>query len=227
MRVGAFIQARMSSSRFPGKVLAPLNGRPIILYSVERARAALNRDDVFVLTSDAESDDPLANYLEHMGIPVVRGPLDDVFDRFRRGLARANFDWFFRISADSPLLRPDLMTSMQRQVGSPNIDLVSNVVRRTFPRGHSMELIRSKTFLALDDTELSGSDREHVTPVFYRFPDRYGIVSFEMAGTGYGGSGYAVDTIDDLKRLEELVRAGGDSSFPPYEILNPRTEGAS
>jgi spore coat polysaccharide biosynthesis protein SpsF len=227
MRVGAFIQARMNSSRFPGKVLAPLNGRPIILHSVERARTALTRDDVFVLTSEAESDDPLASYLEYKRIPVVRGPLDDVIERFRRGLAHTNFDWFFRISGDSPLLRPDLMTSMQRQAGFPNIDLVSNVVRRTFPRGHSMELIRSKPFLALDDKELSASDREHVTPVFYRFPDRYGIVSFEMAGSGYGGSGYAVDTIDDLKRLEELERAGVDSSFPPYEILNSRTQDAS
>lgn len=227
MRVGAFIQARMSSERFPGKVLAPLNGRPIILHSVERARAALNRDDVFVLTSEEESDDPLASFLEHKGIPVFRGPLDDVIERFRRGLAHAKFDWFFRISGDSPLLRPDLMTSMQSETGSPNVDLVSNVVRRTFPRGHSMELIRSETFLALDDAELSSSDREHVTPVFYRFPDRYGIVSFEMAGSGYGASGYAVDTIDDLKRLEELERTGGDSSFPPYEILRGRARGTS
>jgi spore coat polysaccharide biosynthesis protein SpsF len=221
MRIGAFIQARMSSSRFPGKVLAPLNGQPIILHAVERVCAALNRENVIVLTSEAESDDPLVHYLDDKRIAVVRGPLDDVIGRFRRGLARANFDWFFRVTADSPLLRPDLMSSMRNHAGLPDVDLISNVVRRTFPRGHSMELIRSETFLALDDADLSASDREHVTSVFYRFPDRYKIVSFEMNGSGYGGAGYAVDTIDDLKRLEALMRAGGDSSFPPYEIRMP------
>jgi spore coat polysaccharide biosynthesis protein SpsF len=226
MRIGAFIQARMSSSRFPGKVLASMNGQPIILHAVERARTVLGRDDVIVLTSDAESDDPLVSYLDEKKILVVRGPLNDVVERFRRGLATADVDWFFRISGDSPLLRPDLMSSMRRYA-SPGVDLISNVVRRTFPRGHSMELVRSETFLALDDADLTESDREHVTPIFYRFPDRYKIVSFEMDGAGYGGAGYAVDTIDDLKRLEELLRTGGDSGFPAYEVRVPEPRAAS
>jgi spore coat polysaccharide biosynthesis protein SpsF len=191
------------------------------MHTVQRVCAALDRENVIVLTSEAESDDPLVHYLDDRRVAVVRGPLDDVIARFRCGLARASFDWFFRVSADSPLLRSDLITSMGKHAGLPGVDLVSNVVRRTFPRGHSMELIRSETFLGLDDASLSASDREHVTTVFYRFPDRYKIVSFEMNGSGYGEAGYAVDTIDDLKRLEGLLRAGDDSSFPPYEIRMP------
>lgn len=224
MRIGAFIQARMSSSRFPGKVLAPLNGKPIILHTVERVCAALDPENVMVLTSEAESDDPLVSYLNDRGVALVRGPLDDVIGRFRCGLARANFDWFFRVSADSPLLRFDLISSMAKHAGLPGVDLISNVVRRTFPRGHSMELVRSETFLGLDDENLTASDREHVTSVFYRFPHRYKVVSLEMNGSGYGASGYAVDTIDDLKRLEAIVRAGGDTSFPPYEVIIPEPE---
>jgi spore coat polysaccharide biosynthesis protein SpsF (cytidylyltransferase family) len=90
-----------------------------------------------------------------------------------------------------------------------------------------MELIRSETFLAIDDSELNASDREHVTPIFYRSPNRYRVVSFEIEGSGYGGAGYAVDTTDDLKRLEELLRAGGESGFPPYEIRMPASSGSA
>lgn len=218
MRVGAFIQARMSSSRFPGKVLAPLDGRPLILHVVERARAGLGDDDVVVLTSDVESDDPLVSYLGGKKIPVFRGPLDDVTARFRQAVASTGFDWFFRISGDSPLLRPDIMSSMRCHAGSTGIDLVSNVAVRTFPRGHSVELIRSDTFLAVDHAKLSASDREHVTPTFYRNAHRYGIISYEMDGERYGCEGYAVDTVADLERIEQLLSGNPTVEFPPYVV---------
>jgi spore coat polysaccharide biosynthesis protein SpsF len=81
--VKAFVQARMSSTRFPGKVLAPLHGQPIVVHVVRAAGAAVGPDNVVVATSDEASDDPLAEYLDSAGVSCFRGPLEDVLERFR------------------------------------------------------------------------------------------------------------------------------------------------
>src|SRR6185503_15435408 len=99
-----FVQARMSSQRFPGKVLAPFRGEPIISHVVARAAAAVPRDAITVATSSERSDDPLVRYLEGEGVSVFRGPLDDVLGRFQACLSAHPCEWLFRVCADSPLL---------------------------------------------------------------------------------------------------------------------------
>lgn len=205
--VRALVQARMSSARFPGKVLAPLNGRPLIAYVLAAIEQIPSHPPVVVATSADESDDPLVRYLEHAGCTLFRGPLDDVFERFRACARAFPCDWILRLSADSPRLDPALL---QRVIdaAADDLDIVTTIFpRRTFPRGQNAELIRTRALLAIDDRELTADDREHVTPYFYRHAPRFAIRSIESSEPQLGGESLAVDTVEDLRRLSE--GAGG------------------
>jgi spore coat polysaccharide biosynthesis protein SpsF len=203
----AIIQARMSSARFPAKVLAPLAGKPVIRHVVERVASVLPVERIIVATSDQASDDPLASYVRQLGPAVVRGPLDDVAARFRQSLAAHPCEWFIRICADSPLLDPQLLQRMIGIAEGSDADLVTNIHPRTFPAGQSLELVRSATFLAIDAAALDRDDREHVTRCYYRRPQAFRIVNVEREGGGRGGDSLAVDTPEDLDRLNELLAA--------------------
>lgn len=215
-KVLAFIQARMSSARFPGKVLAPLAGKPVISHVIERVSEAIAPERIVVATSVHPSDDPLAGYVAHLGIRVFRGPLENVFARFQQCLRQYPGEWFFRISADSPLLDPTLFGRMLEYRKREDIDLVTNVFPRSFPKGRSLEMIAAKTFVAIDPYTPSLEEQEHVTPVYYRNPDRYRILNIESGDPTLAAMSLAVDTLEDLERLEALLRRGaeGRASLP-------------
>lgn len=200
--VRVFVQARMSSRRFPGKVLAPLAGRPIIGHVVDRLTRVVPLDRVTVLTSEELSDDPLAAWLRECGVPVFRGPLDDVFARFRDCLDTRPCRWFFRVSADSPLVDPAMVERMLAFGARPDVDLVTNVFPRSFPRGQSLEMVSAAGFRAIDPASLTAEQREHVTLVYYQQAERFRIVNVESDDPRLAATTLAVDTVEDLHRLE-------------------------
>lgn len=204
------IQARMSSERFPGKCLAPLGGRPLIGRVVDRVAGAVGKDTLLLATSTAPSDDPLAGYVTSLGIPVVRGPLDDVAARFRAAVREHPCRWCFRVSGDSPFFDGALFGRFLEHVDRTGVDLVTNVFPRTFPRGHSLEMIRSRTLLDLDDEALTSDQREHVTRFFYDHADRYSIVSVTSDDPERAQRSYTVDTMEDLRRLERMAERGDE-----------------
>ena len=204
MRSVVFIQARMSSRRFPGKVLAPFRGRPIIDHVVEAVRTALPDSRRVVLTSSQESDTPLATYLAAVGVSVFRGPLDDVFSRFRAALAEYRCDRFYRICADSPMLDPGSLRAVAAHA-EEDWDVVTTIFPRTFPKGHNVELIRASTFNAVDHSSLSAEEREHPTTTFYRHPSRYRIFNVESGDPRRAEQNFCVDTVEDLARLERIA----------------------
>ncbi len=135
-RVVAILQARMSSSRLPGKVLKPLVGQPMILRQIERLRRARALEGIVVATSTEASDDVLCQVCAAAGVEVVRGDLEDVLDRYRQA-ARALGDpaHVVRLTADCPLADwtvVDACVDLHLQSGS---DYTSNVIRRSFPKG--------------------------------------------------------------------------------------------
>src|SRR6202012_4429797 len=129
MNYRILIQARMSSVRFPGKMLAPFRGRPLIAEVLECFRAHDLQSRVVVLTSLDPTDDPLADFVSaRCGVPVFRGDLHNVVARFQSALGEYPCDWFVRISGDSPLIDASLVRAMMRFSDS-GCDVVSNVVR--------------------------------------------------------------------------------------------------
>lgn len=204
MLTGAFIQARMSSSRFPGKVLAPLHGKPILRHVIDRVALCIRPSLITVLTSREESDDPIAAFCQWLNIPVFRGSLDNVFLRFRQALEIYPCDYFFRITADSPQLRPDILQRMllvAMQNGG-ECDLVTNALVRSYPVGQSVELIKTSTFLTIDPETLDSQEEEHVTPYFYRNHKQFYIINLENPQGDQSEVHLAVDTLEDIQRLE-------------------------
>jgi spore coat polysaccharide biosynthesis protein SpsF len=202
--VAAFVQARMSSRRFPGKVLAPFKGQPVIRHVLAAVSKAVPTSPIVLATSSDASDDPLAAYVSSLEIPVHRGSLEDVFGRFRTCLDRFPCAWVLRVSGDSPLLDPRIVRALVDRVeqSSRRIDLVTTIFPRTFPRGQNAELIRAETLRGVDLDALTGHDREHVTPFFYRNPERFQIVNVTSGAPRLADMSFAVDTLEDLGRLE-------------------------
>ena len=205
--VRIFIQARMNSQRFPGKVLAPFKGRPLIAQVIGRITRAVPAASVVLATSGEPTDDPLAALVRELGIAVFRGPLENVFRRFQLCLEAYPCTWFFRICGDSPLLRGELLQILLTHSHRSDLDLVTNVHPRTFPKGQSVEMLRSETFAAIPDELLAAEEREHVTKYYYNHPDRFKIVNLESGAPRLGKTSHVVDTIADLRRLEKMTPA--------------------
>jgi spore coat polysaccharide biosynthesis protein SpsF len=201
--VNAFVQARMSSSRFPGKVLAPYKGMPIIWHVVQAVRSVPRIDRVVVATSTDAADEPLVSYLRQIGVDVFRGPLSDVFERFRRCLAAFPCDWFIRVCADSPRLQPSTLVDLIDLAMQHRPDMATTrAVPARFPKGQNAEMVWAESFRAIDPDDLTPSDREHVTPYYYRNRDRFRVIELAPRTEWSTTASFAVDTPDDLRALE-------------------------
>lgn len=204
-RVGVLIQARMSSRRVPGKVLRELAGKPLLAYVDERCRAVTNADRVAVITSREKSDDPIEAFAADHDIDIFRGPLDDVAQRFLDASQAFSLDGFVRINADSPLIDPRLIERAIELYRASEVDLATNVIRRTFPAGMSVEAVGVRRF-AEAVPEFDAEEREHVTLYYYRHPEIFRIASFE-AERDLGDRSLTVDTPEDVERMERLIGA--------------------
>jgi len=202
--IRVFVQARMSSQRFPGKVLAPLCGQPVIKHLIGQVLQVLPLAQVTVLTSGEPSDDPLVCYLHSLSVSVYRGSLENVALRFHDCLNLYPCDWFVRLCADSPLLDPAVLAAVTAYQTRLDLDLVTNVYPRTFPKGHSVEMVKAASFIALEPQSLHEEEKEHVTTVFYRHPERFQILNITSGDPRQADISYVVDTVDDLRRLESM-----------------------
>lgn len=201
-QVLAFIQARMSSRRFPGKVLAKLKGKPVLDHIFSAVSQALGPDNIVLLTSDQPSDDPLAQYADSRNLQVFRGSLENVFNRFRECLETYPCDWILRVCADSPFLDPALLRTGVKAAEKMDCDIITNIFPRTFPKGQSFEVILAEALRAIDMSEMSDDEKEHVTPFFYNHPERFRIKNISCSPSASLHPGYAIDTPEDLLRLE-------------------------
>lgn len=206
----------MSSARFPGKMLAPFRGRPMVASVLDGTARGGLRDSIVLLTSMESSDDALADFvLRDCHVPVFRGDLDNVVGRFQACLKAYPCDWFVRISGDSPLMDGMLVQRMIDFI-EPGLDIVTNVKRRTFPSGQSVECVRSAAFASLNAGGLSAAEREHVTPIFYEQP-QWKLRSIVCSDPQWAAQRLVVDTPEDLVAVERFAdsAAGRTLSFAP------------
>lgn len=165
----AILQARMSSSRLPGKVMRPILGKPMIELQIERLRRARRLSEVVVATSVEPSDEPLAEFLTGIGVQVVRGPLGDVLGRFITAIDVLGLSGdIVRLTADCPLADPGVIDACIALLEQGGFDYVSNGRRRTYPRGLDVEAFRVETLRQAAHETQAPYDREHVTPWLYR-----------------------------------------------------------
>lgn len=179
MTTVAFLQARMSSSRLRGKVLADVLGEPMIYRQLERIYRSNVIDEVVVLTSKDASDDPLAEFLSSKGQPVLRGDLENVFSRFQIGLELYPCETALRLTADCPLIDPQIIDQTVRLHLSEDADYTSNSLIRTFPRGLDCEVFKPSVIQGLSQSDLSNDEIEHVTLAIYARPSNLRLRNLE------------------------------------------------
>lgn len=206
----AILQARMSSSRLPGKVLADVAGAPMILRQIERVRRAGQVSRLIVATSVRADDDPLAETLIGAGVEVVRGDLDDVLSRFILALDAAGDQRVAaRLTADCPLVDPTVIDATIRRFRDSGADYVtSGGDTRTFPKGLDVEVFRTDALRQAHAETRDPYDREHVTPFIYRHPERYRLAALTQ-DRNEAEVRWTVDRPDDL----EFVRAVYDALY--------------
>lgn len=209
MRVNAVIQARLSSTRLPGKVLRDLGGRSVLAWVARAALAASGVDEVIVATSTHADDDAVAAAASAAGAHVVRGPLDDVLARFSLAAQRFPCDAVVRLTADCPLADPALIGSVVALWrADPSVHYVSDTLVRTLPRGYDCELVRVDV-LAEQAIEATGADRAHVTSGVYRQPERYRCAGV-MVAPNASDLRVTLDTGEDAELLDAVVASLGD-----------------
>ncbi|MFL6125668.1 cytidylyltransferase domain-containing protein [Actinophytocola sp.] len=215
MRVNAVIQARMSSTRLPGKVLRPLGGKTVLSWVIRAAARTHNVDSVILATSDAPDDDPVAEEAARCGAEVVRGPLDDVLARYLLAAHEHPCDAVVRLTADCPLHDPALIAQVVGMwLADPTVDYASNILVRRYPRGFDTELVRVPV-LEEQDRVPTGSHREHVTSNIYPQPSVYRCAGV-LSAVDNSDLRVTLDTREDAAVLDAVVAALGEE-VPRWE----------
>lgn len=176
VRTIAILQARMSSSRLPGKVLKPIAGRPMLAMQIERVRRARLIDRLIIATSVETSDDPIAALCASEKVDLHRGSLADVLGRFHgAAMAFGPVDHVVRLTGDCPLGDPDIIDACVALHIANGADYTSNGVTRSYPDGLDVETMRFSALARAHHDAMDSFEREHVTPYLYRHPEMFSL----------------------------------------------------
>ena len=162
-RTVAIIQARVGSTRFPGKVLADLCGKPMLEHVIERVALAETLDDVVVATTVETADDAVAALAVACGALVTRGSASDVLSRYVLAAEEHRADVVIRVTSDCPLVDPEVVDRLTRLRASAEADYASNELPPTFPQGYDAEVLTMECLRRLDTELTLAYHREHVT----------------------------------------------------------------
>jgi spore coat polysaccharide biosynthesis protein SpsF len=213
----------MGSTRFPGKVLADIHGKPMLAWVVERARRAVSLDEVIVATSIEEGDQPIVDLCQERVYPCCRGNMSDVLDRYHHCADEFGVEVVIRLTADCPLIDPGLIdqTVSAFLEADPAVAFATNRLPwdRTYPIGLDVEVCSKEALdAAWQEAELQ-HQREHVMPFLYENPERFPILELR-SDTDYSDLRWTVDTQADLRLVREIVdRLGGDEDFSWLDVL--------
>lgn len=177
----AIIQARMGSTRLPGKVLVDICGKPLLQRLIERVRATSEISRVVVATTTDPTDDVLADWCVAHDVPVYRGSVDDVLDRFWQCAQQHPAEFIVRVTADDPLKDPEVIAqALTLCASAPEVDYASNTLQPSYPEGLDIEVVRFRTLERAAREATLPSEREHVMPYVWKHPDRFVLRSFSM-----------------------------------------------
>ncbi len=223
-RTVAIIQARMSSSRLPGKVLLDIAGEPMLVRVAERACRAKSVDAVMIATTTDPSDDPIEALCHEKGYLVYRGSMFDVLDRFYQAARQAAADVVVRITADCPVIDPEVIDQVVGAFHKEAVNFACNRLpppwKRTWPIGLDTEVC---AFAGLERAWKEAQlpyEREHVMPFFYDVEGRFKTLVVEH-DPDYGALRWTVDTAEDLQLLRAIFdHFGGSNQFTWLDVLH-------
>lgn len=213
MRTLGIVQARMGSSRLPGKVLRRLGDRSVLARVVHAARVSGALDELVVATTTEAADDAVVAECDAIGVPVHRGPVDDVLTRFLQVLRRHPADAVLRFTADCPLLDPEIVAVAAGVFAAvPDLDYLSTSITRTLPRGLDVEVFRPAALLAADALA-TAHHRVHVTSYLYSHPERFRVLGLTLQ-PDRSHLRLTLDTEEDWRLMEAIVAQAGEAPLP-------------
>ncbi|AJK89321.1 MULTISPECIES: cytidylyltransferase domain-containing protein [Lysinibacillus] len=206
MRIVAIVQARMGSTRLPGKVLKEVNGKPLLAYQIERMKKATLIDQLVIATTPY-GNDKIVNLCNELDVDYFIGSESDVLARYYEAATKYNADIVVRITSDCPLIDPIIIDNIiQMYIDSSEYDYVSNTQLRTFPRGMDTEVFSMKILTEAFMNARLDYEREHVTPYFYLNPSKFNIGQYALEKEGFSHLRLTVDTPEDLELITILIK---------------------
>ncbi|MFI7441089.1 cytidylyltransferase domain-containing protein [Nonomuraea indica] len=218
MRIVGIIQARMGSTRLPGKVLRELRGRSVLGWVVRAVRQAEAVDDLVVATTTEAADDAVVAECRRLGVAWHRGPVDDVLSRFVAAVEEHPGEAVMRFTADCPLLDPAVIREAALVFRAvPGLDYLSTSLARTLPRGLDVEIVSLPALLRAD-REATAHHRAHVTSYVYTCPGTSRLLGLAYAPVA-GELRVTLDTPDDWRLISRVADEFGDRCVPHATLV--------
>lgn len=179
-KIVAIIQARMGSSRLPGKTLVDILGKPLLYHIVQRIKASKYIDEIIIATTTESIDQAIVKFAKENDLLFYMGSVNDVLDRFYNASIRVNADIVVRITADDPFKDPVIIDKVITYlITHPELDYASNTIKPTYPEGLDVEVLRFNALKNAYENAKLRSEREHVTPYVWKNPEKFNIANIE------------------------------------------------
>ena len=203
--IGCIVQARMGSSRLPGKTLLKIDDKNTVLeFGINQLTSSNLLDKIIVATTNLKSDDVIENFVKNMNVDVFRGKSNDVLDRYFQCAKHFSIDTIVRITGDNPLVDPTIIDNLIQKFTLNSYDYLSNAHVRTFPYGTEVEIFSFESLEQAWKNAILPSEREHVTPYFYNNSNLFNIHN-EKQSNNISNLRWTVDREDDLFLVKSIV----------------------
>lgn len=209
-KITAIIQARVGSTRLPGKIFRNISGKPMLQHVVDRLSFSKFINQIIIATTNLQEDDLVEDFCKRNNFSFYRGSSDDVLSRYYEAAKKFGAQIIVRITSDCPVIDPELIDSMLNDFLSANkssrLDYLSNVIKRTFPRGLDVEIFSFHALEKIYHEAIDGFELEHVTPYIYLHPEKFSLRNYNNE-KDYSFHRWTVDTEEDLKLVSEIYNA--------------------
>lgn len=207
-RVITVIQARMTSTRLPGKVMMEVCGKPMLALMVERLSRVLTLDGIVIATTVNATDDPIAALANELGVGSYRGSEENVLSRVVGAAQEYKADIVVRTTGDCPLIDPEIVNRVIEAYLNGDADYVTNTLERSYPIGMDVEVFSRAVLEEISERTSLAEDLEHVTPYLYKHPEIYRLQNVAVPMSLYDPAlRLTLDTEDDLKLIRIILTA--------------------
>ena len=203
--IGCIIQARTGSKRLSGKVMQKINNARVLDYVIDQVKFSKKIEKTIVATTNLIEDDVICEHLSSQKIEFFRGSSEDVLDRYYQCAKKFSIDGIVRITADNPLIDPNIIDLIIDEYKNNKCDFAANTLHRTFPYGTEVEVFSFKSLEKAWKNAKKPSEREHVTPFIYDPQNGFILKNIEYH-ENLSHIRYTVDRIEDLNLVKEIVK---------------------
>lgn len=219
MNVGIIAQARMGSTRLPGKVMMLVNENDSVIVSViKQLKHSKLAEKIVIATTTLKEDDKIEETAHKNGVDCFRGSVEDCLDRYYQCSVKYSFSTIVRVTCDNPFIDPTIIDHAIEEFNSGHWDYISNCNPRTFPQGTEVEIFSVDSLKRVWREAQKSSEREHVTPYFYNNPDKFKIYNITHS-ENLSHLRWSVDRIEDLKMVQIIASKIKKSPILMKDIL--------